>query len=154
MNSIKFSIAEQAFYDNNYQSPPTDAIGISEEDHWRLISGMNDGERRVYLDGDGRLCLSDKRPSSFHKFDSDKNTWYISDEDFSAISIAEAESKKASLLSEAAKEIEWRKYAVEKGVATDEESEELDAWEMYRVRIMRIKTDAAPDIEWPSPPTS
>lgn len=154
MNIIKFSIAEQAFYDNNYQSPPTDAIGISEEDHWRLISGMNDGERRVYLDVDGRLCLSDKRPSSFHKFDSDKNTWYISDEDFSAISIAEAESKKSSLLSEAAKEIEWRKYAVEKEVATDEESKELDAWEMYRVTLMRVKTSEAPDIEWPSPPAS
>lgn len=154
MDNIKFSITEQAFYDKNYPSPATDAISISEEDHWRLISGMNDGERRVYLDGDEQLCLSDKKPSSFHKFDSDKNTWYISDDDFAAISIAEAESKKAFLLSEAAKEIEWRKYAVEKGIATDEEAEELDAWEMYRVTIMRIKTSSTPDIEWPSPPTS
>lgn len=154
MNNIKFSITEQAFYDKNYPLPATDAIDISEEDHWRLISGMNDGERRVYLDEDEQLCLSDKRPSSFHKFDSGKNAWYISDEDFSAISITEAESKKSSLLSEAVKEIEWRKYAVEKGIATDEEPEDLDAWEMYRVKIMRIKTDAAPDIEWPSPPTS
>ncbi|HFK4063574.1 TPA: tail fiber assembly protein, partial [Kluyvera ascorbata] len=30
---------------------------------------------------------------------------------------------------------------------------ELDAWEMYRVQLMRIKTDAAPDIEWPPVPT-
>lgn len=69
-----------------------------------------------------------------------------------AADVAAAEQKKTQLLAEAAEEISWRKYAVDKGVATAEEESELDAWEMYRVQLMRIKTATAPDIEWPTPP--
>ena len=71
-----------------------------------------------------------------------------------AADVASAEQKKSQLLAEAAEEIAWRKYAVDKGIATAEEESELDAWEMYRVQLMRIKTDAAPDIEWPTLPGS
>lgn len=66
--------------------------------------------------------------------------------------IADAEQKKARLLAEAVIEIEWRKYAVSKGTATTEEADELDAWKVYRVLLMRIDTSKAPDIEWPTPP--
>lgn len=66
--------------------------------------------------------------------------------------VSAAELKKTQLLAEAAEEISWRKYAVDKGIATAEEVAELDAWEMYRVQLMRIKTDTAPDIEWPPVP--
>lgn len=66
--------------------------------------------------------------------------------------IADAEQKKARLLAEAVTEIEWRKYAVSKGIATAEEADELDVWEVYRVLLMRIDTSKAPDIGWPTPP--
>ncbi|WP_308537605.1 tail fiber assembly protein, partial [uncultured Kluyvera sp.] len=69
-----------------------------------------------------------------------------------AADVASAEQKKSQLLAEAAEEIAWRKYAVDKGIATAEEELELDVWEMYRVQLMRIKTDAASDIEWPPLP--
>lgn len=67
--------------------------------------------------------------------------------------VAQAEQKKTALRLAADAEIEWRQYAVDKGIATDEESAALDEWNMYRVQLMRIKTDAAPDIEWPTQPT-
>ncbi|EKN3882385.1 tail fiber assembly protein [Yersinia enterocolitica] len=49
-------------------------------------------------------------------------------------------------------EIEWRQYAVDKGIATEEESTALDEWNLYRVQLMRIDASKAPDIEWPTPP--
>ncbi|BBT70739.1 tail fiber assembly protein [Klebsiella sp. WP8-S18-ESBL-06] len=66
--------------------------------------------------------------------------------------IANAEQKKTELLAEAVAEIEWRKFAVSKGIATAEEVDELDAWEMYRVLLMRVDTSKAPDIVWPELP--
>ena len=66
--------------------------------------------------------------------------------------VALAEQKKAILLAEAADEIEWRQYAVSKGVATDEESAALDKWGLYRVLLKRVDTSKTPDIEWPKTP--
>lgn len=58
------------------------------------------------------------------------------------------ENKKSELINEAINEIAWRKYAVEKNIATDEEKEKLDEWEMYRVNLMRSDTSK----EWPEKP--
>lgn len=66
--------------------------------------------------------------------------------------IALAEQTKTALCVAADSEIAWRQYAVDKGIATDEEVTALDEWNLYRVQLMRIKTDTAPDIEWPIPP--
>lgn len=86
-------------------------------------------------------------------FDKWNDSEWVTDTDAQhAADVAAAEQKKTQLLAEAAEEISWRKYAVNKGVATAEEESELDAWEMYRVQLMRIKTATAPDIEWPTPP--
>lgn len=89
------------------------------------------------------------------QFDKWNGLEWVTDTDAQhAADVAAAEQKKTQLLAEAAEEISWRKYAVDKGVATAEEESELDAWEMYRVQLMRIKTATAPDIEWPTPPNS
>ncbi|BBV64731.1 tail assembly protein [Klebsiella sp. STW0522-44] len=86
----------------------------------------------------------------FDKWDGEK---WVTDSDAQHVAdVSAAEQKKAQLLADAAEEIAWRKYAVDKGVATSAEVSELDAWEMYRVQIMRIKTDVAPGIEWPPLP--
>lgn len=86
-------------------------------------------------------------------FDKWNGSEWVTDTDAQhAADVAAAELKKTQLLAEAAEEISWRKYAVDKGIATAEEVAELDAWEMYRVLLMRIDTSKAPDIEWPTPP--
>ncbi|UOK17897.1 tail fiber assembly protein [Escherichia phage BUCT618] len=66
-----------------------------------------------------------------------------------AADVASAEQKKARLLATAAEEITWRKYAVDKGIATAEEVTELDEWEMYRVLLMRVDTS---NPQWPEIP--
>ncbi|HHH0025802.1 TPA: tail fiber assembly protein [Yersinia enterocolitica] len=66
--------------------------------------------------------------------------------------IAGANAEKSRLKAIADSEIEWRQDAVDAGIATDEETALLTNWKAYRVQLMRIKTDTAPDIEWPVSP--
>lgn len=66
--------------------------------------------------------------------------------------VNEADAEKNRLIQNANDKIAPLKYAVDKGIATDEESAALDEWEMYRVLLMRVDTSKAPDIEWPTPP--
>lgn len=82
----------------------------------------------------------------------DGSAWVTDTDAQHAADVASADRKKATLLAEAGTEIEWRQYAVSKGIAIDTELAELDEWNLYRVHLMRIKTDTAPDIEWPTPP--
>ncbi|WP_112203846.1 tail fiber assembly protein [Kluyvera cryocrescens] len=66
--------------------------------------------------------------------------------------VATAAQKKSALRGAADNEIDWLQDAVDAGIATDEETALLTNWKAYRVQLMRIKTDTAPDIEWPTPP--
>ncbi|EOT7596680.1 tail fiber assembly protein [Yersinia enterocolitica] len=66
--------------------------------------------------------------------------------------IAGANAEKSRLKAIADSEIEWRQDAVDAEIATDEETALLTNWKAYRVQLMRIKTDTAPDIEWPVAP--
>ncbi len=63
-----------------------------------------------------------------------------------------AEQKRRSLKSVADDEITWRQDAVDAGIATEEETVALSEWKKYRVRLMRVDTSKAPDINWPEPP--
>ena len=69
-----------------------------------------------------------------------------------AADVATAAQKKSALRGAADDEIDWLQDAVDAGIATDEETALLTNWKAYRVQLMRIKTDTAPDIEWPTPP--
>ena len=147
--TIKFSVNKQAFYDENTDVIPDDAVVITDEQHLSLISGMNDGERRVYIGNNGELTLSDSKPSKWHTWDSDNNAWVISDTEREQAAKADAENMRAALRSTADTEISWRQDAVDAGIATDEETAALVEWKQYRVLLMRVDT-AKP--VWPTPP--
>lgn len=66
--------------------------------------------------------------------------------------IEDATAHKNELRRIADSEISWLQDAVDAGIATDNETALLAAWKNYRVQVMRINVDAAPDIEWPTPP--
>ena len=68
--------------------------------------------------------------------------------------VSQAEQQKNQLRKIADSEIEWRKYAVDKGIATVEESSAFEEWNLYRVLLMRIDTTKAPGIEWPPTPAA
>ncbi|WP_048608655.1 tail fiber assembly protein, partial [Providencia rettgeri] len=63
--------------------------------------------------------------------------------------IAEAEQQKQLLLTEANNAIAPLQYAVDLGIATDEEKAQLTAWKTYLVYLNRIDTSTAPEIDWP-----
>lgn len=147
--TIKFSVKTQAFYDENTDAIPDDALAVTHEQHILLIGGMNDGERRVYTGITGELTLSDSKPSQWHTWDSNNNAWVISDTEREQAAKADAENMRAALRSTADTEISWRQDAVDAGIATDEETAALVEWKQYRVLLMRVDT-AKP--VWPTPP--
>ncbi|EBX2534653.1 tail fiber assembly protein, partial [Salmonella enterica subsp. enterica serovar Fluntern] len=65
--------------------------------------------------------------------------------------IAQAEAKKAELLTEAESVIAPLARAVKLNIATDEEIKRLEAWELYSVLVNRVDT-SNPD--WPDVPVS
>lgn len=69
-----------------------------------------------------------------------------------AAAVQEAEEKKTRLLNAAAAKIAPLQDAVDTGMATDDDKEQLMAWKTYRVLLNRIDTSKAPDIEWPVVP--
>lgn len=147
--TIKFSVNKQAFYDENTGVIPNDAVVVTHEQHILLISGMNDGERRVYSDTGGKLTLSGRKPSQWHTWDSDNNAWVISDTEREQAAKANAENMMSALRSTADAEISWRQDAVDAGIATVEETATLVEWKKYRVLLNRVDTSKP---EWPMPP--
>lgn len=82
----------------------------------------------------------------------DGTLWVMDTDAKHAADATAAVQKKNALRAVADEEIAWLQDAVDAGIATDEETALLTAWKTYRVQLMRIKTDAAPDIEWPTQP--
>lgn len=66
--------------------------------------------------------------------------------------IAEAESKKQRLLSEAAEAIAPLQDAVDLDMATVEEAALLKEWKIYRLILNRVATSLGMDIVWPTSP--
>nr|ELR5199342.1 tail fiber assembly protein [Providencia rettgeri] len=66
--------------------------------------------------------------------------------------IAEAEYQKQVLLNEATIAIAPLQDAVDLGIATSKEQEQLKKWKNYRVLLNRVDTSIAPDIDRPEKP--
>lgn len=62
------------------------------------------------------------------------------------------EAEKEHLLSEVATSITRLSYAVDLGMATDEEKQRYDVLRRYSVLLNRVDTSTAPDIKWPKIP--
>lgn len=69
-----------------------------------------------------------------------------------AAAVLVAEEKKTQLLNDATVKIAPLQDAVDTGMVTDVEKEQLTAWKTYRVLLSRIDTAKAPNIEWPVVP--
>lgn len=148
--TIKFSVNKQAFYDENTDVIPDDAVVITNEQHISLITGMNDGGRRVYIGTDGELTLSGSKPSQWHTWDSDIGEWSISAD--AQIKLANVE--KSRLIQEANDYIsskQWPGKAV-MGRLSDAEKVQYNAWLDYLDALEAVDTSSAPDINWPVSP--
>ncbi|HEM8290997.1 TPA: tail fiber assembly protein [Providencia stuartii] len=66
--------------------------------------------------------------------------------------IAEAEYQKQALLNEATAAIAPLQDAVDLGIATDEEREQLRVWKEYRVQVNRVDVGLGMNVNWPVSP--
>ena len=148
--TIKFSVNKQAFYDENTDVIPDDAVVITNEQHISLITGMNDGERRVYIGTTGELTLSDSKPSQWHTWDSGNNAWAISDD--ARVQLAEGEIyRRIQAANDFISRQQWPGKAA-MGRLKDAEKVQYNAWLDYLDALEAIDTSSAPDINWPVPP--
>ncbi|EQA1695672.1 tail fiber assembly protein [Enterobacter hormaechei] len=121
----------KALYKNSPDGWPEDAVEISEELYNSLLEGQSRG--KVIASGhDGKPLLSD--PVIDHT--------------------ALAEAEKSRLGSKAEEMILPLQRAVKYGIASEEELQSLKEWEIYSVKLSRVDTSLAPEIEWPEPPSS
>jgi hypothetical protein len=80
------------------------------------------------------------------------NKWVTDKTAQQAAYVAAAEEKKTQLLNEASVKINSLQYAIDTGLATNSDEEQILAWKTYHVLLSRIDTSKAPDIEWPVKP--
>lgn len=66
--------------------------------------------------------------------------------------VAQADSQKAALRTQADAVIAPLQDATDLGMATPEETAQLTEWKTYRVQLNRVDTSTAPDITWPDTP--
>ena len=148
--TIKFSVKTQAFYDENTVSIPDDAVVVTHEQHISLISGINDGGRRVYIGTDGELTLSDSKPSQWHTWDSETNEWVISTD----AQIKFADDEKSRLTQGANDYINSKQWPgkAAMGRLKDTEKAQYNLWLDYLDALEAVDTSSAPKINWPVPP--
>lgn len=70
-----------------------------------------------------------------------------------AAAVAAAQQEQAARKTAATARITELGYAVELGIATDAEQAALTAWKTYLVKVGRIDTGTAPNINWPEAPS-
>ncbi|TKU17160.1 tail fiber assembly protein [Citrobacter sp. wls827] len=133
---VFYSASQNGFYDDN-QTLPADAVKIAESLRTELITAQNVGG--VIRPGSDGMPVIIPSADYVPELTEEELRWF-------------AESKKQSLLSEAAARVGPLQDAVDTGMATEEETTALAEWKKYRVLLMRIDKSTAPDIEWPKTP--
>ncbi|EQB0138310.1 tail fiber assembly protein [Enterobacter cloacae] len=138
--AIYYDSITSGFYNDDLRSDyesagtwPADAIELSDRWYQYLLNGQSLG-RIVTVNEYGKPVLADPPAPSKEQL------------------IADAEARKAALMSAANGAIAPLRDAVDLGMATKEEETRLLAWREYRVLLMRIDTSLAADIEWPVVP--
>lgn len=118
-----FSMKEQ--YENSINGWPADAVEITLEDYQVLMAGQESG--LVIVPGDDGLPVL-ITPEIDH--------------------VSETGAQKRTLLKEAAEIVFPLALAVKRGIATEEEMAQLEAWEEYSVLVNRVQ----PGEDWPTKP--
>lgn len=138
--TVYFSAAENGFYDDAFRTDytaagtwPDDAAPISGRWYQYLLNGQALG-RKITVNDYGQPVLADQAAPTKEQL------------------IAEANARKAALITAASETIAILNDAVDLGKATKEEESSLLAWREYRVLLMRVDTSLVSDLEWPVQP--
>ncbi|MEQ9769890.1 tail fiber assembly protein [Pectobacterium jejuense] len=82
----------------------------------------------------------------------DGKAWVLDSDAQQQALIQKAKTELATRLDAANIQINTLSDAVSLGIATEDESAQLTAWQTYRVLLHRIDVNTAPDIHWPEMP--
>ncbi|EAB0138178.1 tail fiber assembly protein [Salmonella enterica] len=134
MSDYYYSFKEKGFFykpDTESGDYPDDLIPLTDEHYRDLMQGQVDGK---YIEHrkDGPVLVEHRE--------------YTPEE-----LVAQAEARKAELLAGAESVIAPLARAVKRNIATDEEIQRLEAWELYSVKVSRVNTSKP---AWPEPPSS
>ncbi|WP_333617444.1 tail fiber assembly protein [Mixta calida] len=129
---ITYSKKQPGFYVSGVSELPEDATEISQAEWMALLDGQAAGKMIDFSATPPVLKEYVKSPAAY---------------------VAEAETLKQSLANLADTKIAPLQYAVELGIATNEEAEKYNQWRTYRVLLNRTDAATAPDIDWPTQPT-
>ncbi|WFX93249.1 tail fiber assembly protein [Citrobacter braakii] len=132
---MKYKYFEGLFYpeDGSYESIPTGAIDVS-EDEYRKAMGRAPGST-FSVDDSGIVSVIPVPEPTREQY------------------IAQAEAHKQFLLEESRQKITvWQTKLLMGRALTDAESAGLNAWMDYIDAVTAIDSSTAPDIKWPMPP--
>ncbi|MTB66477.1 tail fiber assembly protein [Providencia sp. wls1943] len=122
-------------------------------DHRGKTAYKTESRQSVEIDfiGDLPFTLTLLEPKTeFDKWDGKK--WVTDTQAQKSALVAQAEHEKAQRLEEAEQQILMLERKVRLGMATDDEKELLNQWEIYSINVADIDTSLAPDINWPQKP--
>lgn len=143
------------FYDSEISTEiPESAIEISDELFTTVFAGQNEG-KAIVSGKNGLPENAPQPPSAFHTWDSDSDSWVLSDaaqEQWHKQNVLDAENQKKELMSAAEAIIAPLSRAKSLGIATQDELSRLEAWEIYSVLLSRVDVSKAPDVDWPEKP--
>ncbi|MEN3753813.1 tail fiber assembly protein [Mangrovibacter sp. SLW1] len=156
---MQFSVQTQAFYGaglNFGDALPSDAVSITEDQANKFYKAVNSG-CYIYLT-DGVLTASEARPDNYHSWDSENNTWILTDgaaEQQKQDQIASAENEKENRVNAALQDISVLQLKLQAGrTLTSDETTRLNTVLDYIDAVTAIDTSTAPDITWPTEPGS
>ena len=123
------------------------------EDHRGEIVYNTDTAQTVFIDAPGSLPENTTtQPPDVPYPLWNGNEWVSDATAEHAGQVANATELKSSLMLEASERIATLQDAVDLGMATDDEQNQLTAWKTYRVELSRVNPEDAPDIGWPDKP--
>ncbi|HFV9293472.1 TPA: tail fiber assembly protein, partial [Serratia fonticola] len=78
--------------------------------------------------------------------------WILNEGELKKHQVSTAINQKMLLIAEADSEIAALQNAIKYGMATEDEIKSLEAWEIYRIKLMRIAPENVLNITWPVKP--
>lgn len=140
MSKYLYSAKTNAFYpfssEDSYRATgvwPDSGVDVDEETFTEFTSEPPDGKIRGG-NSEGYPCWMDISPPTREQL------------------IAEAESKKAALLSKAQETISFWQTELQLGIISDEDKASLIAWMQYIKAVQAVDTSTTPNITWPNQP--
>lgn len=146
-NQYFYSKETNAFYHSSVHSVEqmsSDVVPITDEQHDELLIAINSG--CIIFDD---LTVSTPRPSQFHNWNGTE--WVLDERAQLENTKTEQANEKKRLQTEVTVEINELSWAVEEGIASDEDAAYYKALNTYRYQLRSVDTDIVP-CEFPKHP--